>query len=167
MTLDETKKAVETLLSDKLLAPEVSVDVFAYNSKVYYIITDGGGNGEGVYRMPITGNETVLDALSQIYGLPAVASKRRIWVARPSPEGPQGDKILPVDWVAMTRDGRATANYQVLPGDRIYVQAQPIVTVDTYLTRALAPFEKLFGITLLGSSVIRNVNSVNTPSSGL
>src|SRR3712207_4523827 len=75
MTLDQVRTAVEARLSEVLLNPEVSVDVFAYNSKVYYIITDGGGFGEQVYRFPISGNETVLDAMSQIYGLPAVSSK--------------------------------------------------------------------------------------------
>ncbi len=45
--------------------PEVSVSVFSYNSKVYYVITQGAGMGDGVFRFPVTGNETVLDAVSQ------------------------------------------------------------------------------------------------------
>ena len=43
--------------------------MFAYNSKVYYVITEGAGAGDLVARLPITGNETVLDAISQINGL--------------------------------------------------------------------------------------------------
>jgi polysaccharide export outer membrane protein len=170
LTLQDTRSAIEAQLSKYLLKPEVSVDVFAYNSKVYYIITDGAGNGEGVYRFPITGNETVLDAMSQINGLPLVASKHRIWIARPAPAGTDCDQVLPVDWDAIARGGRTATNYQVLPGDRIYVQAQPLITFDVYLARALAPIERTFGITILGAGVVsslRTTNNGNGTSNGV
>jgi polysaccharide export outer membrane protein len=158
MTLDEVKAAVEAQLSKYLLRPEVSVDVYAYNSKAYYIVTDGGGYGEQVYRLPSTGNETVLDAISQINGLPIVASKKRIWLARPAPSGAGCDQVLPVDWSAVVRGGATTTNYQVLPGDRIYVEAEPIITLDTQLARIFSPIERVFGVTLLGSAVIHSVS---------
>jgi polysaccharide export outer membrane protein len=157
MTLEQAKAAIEAHLSHTLLDPEVSVDVFAYNSKYYYIVTDGAGYGEQVYRFPSTGNETVLDAMSQIYGLPAVASKRRIWVARPAPADGTCYQILPVDWKAVTRGAATNTNYQLLPGDRIFVQAEPIIAVDTYLARFIAPVERMLGITLLGNSVVEAV----------
>ena len=69
-------------------SPELSVDVVAYNSKVYYIITQGAGLGDNVRRLPVTGNETVLDAISQINGLSQVSSKN-IWIARPSAADPE------------------------------------------------------------------------------
>ena len=68
MTLEEAKVAVEEQLSKFLDAPLVSVDVFSYNSKVYYVITEGAGQGDNVARFPVTGNETVLDAVAQIVG---------------------------------------------------------------------------------------------------
>jgi polysaccharide export outer membrane protein len=163
LTLDQARAAIEAHLSRWLLEPEVSVDVFAYNSKAYYIVTDGGGFGEQVYRFPSTGNETVLDAMSQIYGLPAVASKKRIWVARPTPGELHSCQTLPVDWKAITRCGAAQTNYQLLPGDRIYVAADPLVTLDTKLARLFSPIERVLGITLLGSST---VHSVGTPIGG-
>ena len=64
------------------------MDVVAYNSKVYYIITQGAGLGDSVRRLPVTGNETVLDAISQIGGLSQVSSKN-IWIARPSASDPR------------------------------------------------------------------------------
>ncbi|MBM4059390.1 MAG: hypothetical protein FJ275_14320, partial [Planctomycetes bacterium] len=69
LTLDEAKKTVEQHLEQYLDAPLVSVDVFSYNSKVYYVITEGAGFGDNIARFPVTGNETVLDAISQINGL--------------------------------------------------------------------------------------------------
>lgn len=156
-TLAEAKVAIEQQLSKHLYKPEVSVDVFAYNSKVYYIITDGAGFGEQVIRVPTTGNETVLDAISQISGLPAVAARNGVWIARPTPAGQAPYKKLSVDWKGITRNGLTATNYQVMPSDRIYVMAQPIIAIDSYLGRYLAPIERIFGITLLGNSTIRSL----------
>ena len=56
------------------------------------IITTFAGNGEQVVRLPITGNETVLDGISQIGGLSAVSSKK-VWIARPAPASPSCPKV--------------------------------------------------------------------------
>jgi protein involved in polysaccharide export with SLBB domain len=154
-TLDQVKRAIESHLSDKLLNPEVSVDVFAYNSKVYYLIFDLAGNGEQIVRLPSTGNETVLDAVSQVSGLPAVVSKSHIWVARPAPSNLGCQQILPVNWEGIVRGAETATNYQILPGDRIFVQGNQTMAVTTYLDRILNPIERLFGVALLGESTIR------------
>jgi polysaccharide biosynthesis/export protein len=145
MTVEEIKK-------------ELQVDVLAYNSKVYYIITDGGGYGEQVYRISATGNETVLDALSQINGLPAVASKKRIWVARATPDHAP-PMILPVDWCGIVRNGSAATNYQIFPGDRIYVNSDALIRTDSRLGKFLAPVERVLGTVLLGSSTVNSIKS--------
>jgi polysaccharide export outer membrane protein len=153
MTLDEARAAIERHLGQFLYRPQVSVDVVGYNSKVYYVVTDGGGNGEQVVRLPATGNETVLDAISYINGLPPVASKKRVWLSRPSlPGGPR--QVLPVDWDAIVRGGETATNYQILPGDRVYVMAKPIITFDTALARFIAPIERVLGVTLLGRTTV-------------
>ena len=119
--------------------------------------TDGGGAGEQVVARPIVGSETVADAIAAIGGLPPVASKRDIWIARRSPTPGCPEQILPVDWVGTTQHGIAATNYQVMPGDRIYVKAQKLVTIDTALARALSPIERLLGVTLLGSSTVNQI----------
>jgi polysaccharide export outer membrane protein len=162
LTLEQAKAVIELHLSKFLLRPEVSVDVAGFNSKVYYVITDGAGFGEGVYRQPITGNETVLDAVSAIYGLPAVASKKRIWIARPTPGRPGCDQVLPVDWLAITKCGKTETNYQVFPGDRVYVEAKPALTFDNYLAMILAPVERVMGVYLLGQELGQNRNGTTT-----
>lgn len=161
MTIDEAKAAIEAQLSQFLQNPQVSVDVYAYNSKVYYIVIDGGGYGETVYRLPITGNETVLDAMSIIYGLPAVASKCHMWLARPHPGGKGGkcgddccDQILKVDWKAVAECGATSTNYQIFPGDRIYVQADGLICTDNWLAKVISPIERFFGVVLLGSTMV-------------
>jgi protein involved in polysaccharide export with SLBB domain len=154
LTLEQVKAAVESHLADKILDPEVSVDVYAYNSRVYYVIFDLAGSGEQVVPLPSTGNETVLDALSKVGGLTAVSSNRHIWVARPAPADLGCRQILPVNWEGIVRGGETATNYQILPGDRIYVQGNTLVKVDTGLARLIAPIERLFGIALLGDSTV-------------
>lgn len=136
----------------------VILDVSQYNSKRYYVIFDGGGAGEQVFPFPITGSETVLDAIANVNGLPVVASKRNIWVARRCPLPGQPEQILPVDWVGITQHGVTATNYQVMPGDRVYVKAQRLVTVDTTLARIISPIERLFGVTLLGTTTVNQIS---------
>jgi polysaccharide export outer membrane protein len=140
MTRQEAKQVIEAHLSKKLLAPEVSVDVAGYNSKAYYVIYDGGGSGQRVFKRPIVGNETVLDALADLHDLPAVSSERRIWVARPVPGNFDYREILPVDWEAITQSGATRTNYQLLPGDRVYVRADHWLAFENCLHRILRPF---------------------------
>ena len=148
MTLDEAKAAIEQHLSKTLDNPEISLSVFAYNSKVYYIVTQGAGQGDAVYRFSSTGNETVLDAISQINGLNFNCSKR-IWIARPTDE-PGKCQILPVDWDSITSKACVATNYQVLPGDRVFVAEDKMVAFDTGLGKLTAPLERIMGFSMLG-----------------
>ena len=157
LTLDQAKAAIERNLGERVKNPRVNVDVLAYNSKVYYVITDGGGYGEQVFRLPVTGSETVLDAISQIAGLPRVASKRHIWIARPAADGSDQPQILAINWVDITTCAGTQSNYQILPGDRIYVQADKWITFDSVVAKITSPFERMLGLTLLGNSTVRSV----------
>ena len=65
-TVTEARLAVQERLRQYFDAPSVGVDVMQYNSRSYYVIFESlYGNGSMV-RFPITGNETVLDALAKI-----------------------------------------------------------------------------------------------------
>jgi hypothetical protein len=66
---------------------------------------------------------------------------------------------MPVHWNAIVRKGQTETNYQVIPGDRIYVNAQPLITTDTMLARVISPMERLFGIALLGHSTVQQLNT--------
>jgi polysaccharide export outer membrane protein len=157
MTLAEAKAAIDAQLAKSLDNPNVSLSVFAYNSKVYYVVTEGAGLGDTVARFPITGNETVLDALTQVNGLSRVSSKR-MWIARPMPDGAGCDAILPVDWREITKGAATATNYQILPGDRIFIAEDKLIAIDSTLNRMVAPFERIFGVTLLGSQAIQTIN---------
>lgn len=157
MTMTEAKCAIEQHLSQHMHAPEVSLDVLGYNSKFYYVIADGGGAGESVTRIPCTGNETVLDAVSQVKGLPSVACKGQIWIARPAPECCRPDQLLHVDWRGIAEGAQTCTNYQMLPGDRLYVKADRFVTFDTNFAKITAPLERVLGFTILGNGTVRSL----------
>jgi polysaccharide export outer membrane protein len=176
MTLDQAKEAIAQVIHSRLekskktlkdVIDGLSVDVLAYNSKVYYVITDGGGFGEQVTRFPVTGNETVLDAISLntvgrgLTGLPAVASRRHIWVARPGPDGK--DHVLPVDWIGISQRGQSATNYQLLPGDRVYVKADKWRTFGATVDKIVSPFERMLGVTLLGSETVNSIKLGTIP----
>jgi polysaccharide export outer membrane protein len=157
LAIDEARAAIEAHLANYLLRPEVSVDVSGFNSKVYYVVMDGGGVGELVSRLPVTGKTTVLDAIAQVNGLGPVSSRFHIWVSRPTPGGSCQEQTLKVDWNGIVRRGDPSTNYQLFPGDRVYVKADALVTTDTYLARVIAPVERLLGVTLLGGATVQQL----------
>ncbi|QDS96066.1 Polysaccharide biosynthesis/export protein [Roseimaritima multifibrata] len=148
MSIPESKQAIEAHLSTYLDKPQIAVDIFGFNSKFYYVISEGGGLGDQVTRIPFTGNETVLDAISNVEGLSAVSSKQ-MWVARPGRNMDGGEQVLPVDWQAVSMRGDTRTNYQIMPGDRVFVAEDKLVAFDNHFAKQVAPIERMAGVVLL------------------
>jgi protein involved in polysaccharide export with SLBB domain len=149
MTLDEARRAIAYHLSQHFVDPKVSVSVFAYNSKAIYVVTEGGGLGDSMVRLPYTGNDTVMDVLSQVNGMTYVSSNQ-MWVARPNRDCGT-DVVLPIDWEGMTQRADVTTNYQLMPGDRVFIAQDKLVAFDTAIAKFVSPFERMLGFTLLGT----------------
>ncbi|MEX2317466.1 MAG: polysaccharide biosynthesis/export family protein, partial [Pirellulales bacterium] len=161
LTIDEATRAIEAHLAQfDFEDPQVAIDILGFNSKVFYVVTQGAGFGDQVAILPARGNETVLDAIGQIQGLTSNQSTR-MWIARPGRNNCNGDQILPVDWVAVTQRGDSTTNYQILPGDRLFVSEDKLVAVDTRLGKIIAPFERIMGFTSLGVSTVSSIKFFN------
>jgi len=154
MTLDQARQAIETHLSQFIDKPEISVDVYVYNSKWYYIIQDRAGYGQTVIRLPITGRDTVLDALSNMYGVGFFNSSKYMWLARPNGQDPNSMQIFPINWPALTQGASPATNYQLLPGDRLYVKSNPLLKFNIRMSQTLAPLTQLLGFELLGTSAV-------------
>lgn len=150
MTIEEARATIEAHLSQYLQDPQIALDVLGYNSKVYYVVTQGAGLGDRVAILPAKGNETVLDAIGQIQGL-ASNQSTRMWIARPGKNMSDGDQLLPVDWLAVTQRGDTTTNYQILPGDRLFVSEDKLVAIDTKLGKIISPMERILGFTALAT----------------
>jgi polysaccharide export outer membrane protein len=156
LTIPEAKAALEKQLSKYFSAPELSVDMMAYNSKVYYVITQGADLGDSLRRFPVTGNETVLDAVSQVNGLSQLSSTR-MWIARPSASRAVKGTILPIDWKAITQDGATATNYQILPGDRLFIAEDHLVALNNKISKNIAPVERVLGVIGLAESTLRGL----------
>jgi polysaccharide export outer membrane protein len=131
LTVEEARRAIEKQLAEQLDRPQIALAVQAYNSKVYYIITAGGAAGDDVVRAPITGNETVLDAVANLGGI-AQAAATKMWIARPAPNGAGVEQILTVAWDEIARGASTETNYQILPGDRLFIETEAPLAVQEH-----------------------------------
>src|SRR6516165_503880 len=113
--------------------------------------------------MPITGNETVLDALQHAGGLMPTAAPQNIRLVRPAPPGACCEQVLPVNLAAIVSGGDPTTNYQLMPGDRIVVYRDPIVRTTIFMDRLAAPFQTTLNSMLQYSFVFRSIKSLGTP----
>ncbi len=122
MTTDE----IATRVHDKIAVHEpeaarpkigpIMVRLVVRASKVYYVL--GEVNAPGSF--PLSGRETVLDGIIAAGGLNQRASQSQIILSRPT--RPDGCRIvLPVCYREIVQLGDTTTNYQLLPGDRIFV----------------------------------------------
>ena len=169
-TVTEIRLDLQKHLAQYFDSPEVSVDVRQFNSKVFYVITEGAGMGDNVRRVPITGNDTVLDALSAVNGLSQVSSAK-MWIARPAPGGFGCEQILPVDYAAITKGGSTATNYQIMPGDRVFIAEDNLMAFNNLpVNKLTAPVERMLGIASLGTSFIRSTQTMgrnfNRPVAG-
>lgn len=115
LTTDEVRVAVEEKLKKSFDEAKISVEILTFNSKCFYVIIGPNSPSSSVLRLPITGNETVLDAIAHVGGHEQV-SKHQILIARRRPDNSQDD-IFHVDWSAIIKGGGP----RLLPGDRLYV----------------------------------------------
>jgi polysaccharide export outer membrane protein len=141
----------------------VFVDVTAYNSKNYYVEGDVGSPG----RLPITGNETVLDALHFAGGLIPTAAPQNIRLVRPAPPGACCEQLLPVNLAAIISGGDSTTNYQLMPGDRIVVYRDPIVRTTIFVDRLAAPFQTVLNSILQYSFTARSLEFLRLGTRGI
>ncbi len=99
----------------------VNVRLVDPQSAVYYVL--GEVNSPGSY--PFIGRETVLDAILAAGGLTDKASACNIILSPPST--PCGCRtVIPICYKNIVQQGDTTTNYQVMPGDRIFVATRTL-----------------------------------------
>ncbi len=95
---------------------QVNVRLLGPNSVYFYVL--GEVNNPGSYTY--TGRETVLDAILAAGGMSDRASKTDIILSRPTVPG-ECRVVLPVCYEQIVQLGDTTTNYQIMPGDRIFI----------------------------------------------
>ncbi len=102
-------------------AGAVNVRLVDPQSAVYYVL--GEVTSPGSY--PLVGRETVLDAILAAGGMTDKASSCNIVLSRPS--APCGCRtVIPICYKRIVQQGDTSTNYQVMPGDRIYVATRTL-----------------------------------------
>jgi polysaccharide export outer membrane protein len=157
--MDEKGKVVTIEPKD---SDRIFVDVTAYNSKNYYVLGDVAAPG----RLPITGNETVLDAIQFAGGLIPTAAPQNIRLVRPAPPGACCEQVLPVNLAAIMSAGDSTTNYQLMPNDRLVVYRDPIVRATIFVDRLAAPFQTVLNSILQYSFTARSVEFLRLGARG-
>jgi len=103
----------------------VFVDVTTWNSKVYYV--QGEVHDPG--RLPVTGKETILDAVNFAGGLTPQADHESVVLVRNDPKGGPPKKLrVDIDEVLLGDD--ASTNYYLRAGDRLVVRRDPGIQGD-------------------------------------
>lgn len=119
-TVPEIQEMVKTAVEVKTKDPGfISVRLVSRQSKVFYVL--GEVNAPGAFQL--SGRETVLDALMVAGGLTDRASSNNIILSRPS-KPDECRTVLPVCYDNIVLLGDTTTNYQIAPGDRIFVPSK-------------------------------------------
>ncbi len=100
----------------------VTVRLVNQESVMFYVM--GEVNSPGSY--PLVGHETVLDAIIAAGGISDRGNDHKIILTRPQVGG-QPRVILPVCYQQILQLGDVSTNYQLQPGDRIYVPSMTLV----------------------------------------
>lgn len=132
MSLYEIRVAIEEKIAKQERSVEpVHVRLIEPESQVYYVI--GEVNSSASY--PLVGHETVLDAILAAGGLTDHADRHHVVLSRPTaPDSCRS--VLPICYRHIVELGDASTNYQIMPGDRIYV---PSLTITEQITQTLFP----------------------------
>lgn len=121
-TLPQIEAELRQIISTKETLKEpvrITVRLIGRASKVYYVL--GEVNAPGAF--PINGRETVLDGIIAAGGISRKASEQNIVLSRPTP--PDGCRVVyPVCYSSIVQLGDTSTNYQLQPGDRIYVPSR-------------------------------------------
>ncbi len=117
-TVEEIEAMIRTAIQAQIHRDPgiITVRIITRDSKVYYVL--GEVNSPGVF--PLKGRETVLDAIVAAGGLNERASRYNGILSRPTT--PYSCRIvLPICWHNIVLLGDTTTNYQIMPGDRVYI----------------------------------------------
>jgi polysaccharide export outer membrane protein len=136
-----TKKQLEDKLKGALtkyvVAPEVSVTILEYGSKVFYILGEVASPGQFVMKSE---GITLRDAI-HLAGLPTInASMRKCRLITPTSNGKR--KIKNVDLYALLYYGDLRKNVVIKPGDIFYVPSTAIAKG----IRIVSPIATLVGL---------------------
>ena len=117
LTLEAAEKLVQTTIKAKTKeAGDVRLRLLTAESKTYFVLGEVNAPGE----FTLTGREAVLNGIVRAGGLTSNADVSKILVSRPS-RPCECRKVMPVCYRDIVQIGDTSTNYQLMPGDRIFI----------------------------------------------
>lgn len=138
-TIEEIQREITARVEQFIVHPDVTVLLQTSASRVYYVF--GEVQKPGAY--PLIGHVTALQALGQTGGPTHFANLDGARLVRPT-EG-QGQRY-PVDFDAIAKKGDATTNYELQPGDVIYVPPAATARLGYAIGVIFFPIQQLIGL---------------------
>jgi len=121
MTLENAEKLVQTTIKAKTRdAGEVRLRLLTAESKTYFVLGEVNAPGE----FTLTGRESVLNGIVRAGGLTSGADVSKILVSRPT-KPCECRKVMPVCYRNIVQIGDTSTNYQLQPGDRVFIPKRP------------------------------------------
>ncbi len=75
----------------------------------------------------------------------------------PRPNGVGCEQILPIEWNDIAQGASTATNYQLMPGDRLFIAQDRLTNFNTVVNKLLNPFERIFGFVSLGTSMANRI----------
>ncbi len=149
LSLVQAKQAIERHLSEFPGKPRNLRRCLCVQQQSLLRHYRGAGLGDSIQRFPITGNETVLDAIANISGLQGLPRNNGFGLRDPLPAWKGFKSCRSI----------GTRSFPARHGDELSVDAgrscnrrrDRLVACDTKLAKIFAPAQRVLGFTLLGA----------------
>jgi len=144
-TVAEVREEIYRRIQDFIVAPDVTVTLEGTRSRRYYVF--GEVNRIGSY--PLMGRVTAVEGLAMAGGGTRLAALNQARLSRPATEGPS---LFPIRYADITQNADATTNYELQPGDVIYVPPSISGRIGYALQIIFFPLQQIVG---LGGTAVR------------
>jgi polysaccharide export outer membrane protein len=138
-TIEEVRGEITSLLQQFIVSPTVTVELQSSNSRRYYVF--GEVNRPGAY--PLVGRVTAVDALAQANGETRLASLNSARLVRGGSEHPQ---VFPLRFADITRNADASTNFELRPGDVVYVPPSTSARIGYAISLFFFPLQQIIGL---------------------
>ncbi len=138
-TIEEVRAEMTQGLQRYIVSPSVTISLTTSASRRYYVFGEVFRQGSFV----LVGRVTAVEALASAGGETRLAATNSARLVRSSDEVPL---VYPVRFVDITQKGDATTNYELRPGDVVYVPPSTSAQIGYAIGKLFFPLQQILGI---------------------
>jgi len=148
LTKEELKALLTETLTEYVRYPEVSVAIVQYNSKAVYVVGSVAKPG----KYPMKGDHIELRDALVLAGLPTdVGALKRARIVRETEDGPVD---IEVNLKELLYKGEMDKNYELLPGDIVYVPMSRFVRTTNAMSQTFGPLFQAAAVYSVGNDIM-------------